>query len=110
MLETFEAANCESSFRLYPVDMLILSRLEKISFGGGLTYHLNPKLSIVAPGLNDSFSFDNALGFKIEANYIFPSKTEASYSLGLEYTNIDYDYEGTSFDGSGFNLMLTSSF
>lgn len=110
MFDTVDAENGDASFRRYPLDMLILSRVEKISFGGGLTYHLNPKLSIDAPGFNESYSFDSALGFKIEANYIFPSKTAASYSLGLEYTSIDYDFEGTSFDGSGFNLMLKSSF
>lgn len=110
MFDSVDAENGDASFRRYPLDMLILSRVEKISFGGGLTYHLNPKLSIDVPGFNESFSFDNALGFKIEANYIFPSKTTANYSLGLEYTSIDYDFEGTSIDGSGFNLMLKSSF
>lgn len=110
MFDTVDAENGDASFKRFPLDMLLLSRKENISFGGGLTYHLNPSLSIDAPGLDQSFDFDDALGFKIEANYVFPSSSTTSYSLGLEYTEIDYEFRGVSFDGSGFSLMLKSSF
>lgn len=110
MFDSVDAENGDASFKRFPLDMVILSRVNSISFGGGITYHMNPALSIDAPGLKGDVDFDNALGFKAEANYQFPSKSAASYSIGLEYTNIDYKINGFSVDGSGFNLMLKSSF
>lgn len=110
MFDSADAENADATFKRFPLDMLVLSRADNISFGGGITYHLNPSLNIDGPGFDDSYDFDDALGIKVEANYIFPSNTSTNYSVGLEYTNIDYEYRNVSFDGSGFSLMLKSSF
>ncbi|NVK39439.1 MAG: hypothetical protein HWE18_16040 [Gammaproteobacteria bacterium] len=106
MFDSVDATNGDAKFSRYPLDLLLLSKANNISFGGGLTYHLNPTLSVNAPGFSGDADFDNALGFKVEANLHFNKQQFVNSSIGLEYTSIDYEIDGYSFDGSGINLTF----
>ncbi len=110
MFDSVNASNGDAKFSRYPLDVLLLTQSNNISFGGGLTYHLSPSLSVNAPNLNGEVTFDDALGFKIEANFHFSKQNFANSSLGLEYSSIDYELDGYSYDGSGINLTYKTVF
>jgi len=44
------ASNGDITFMRYPVDVLVFYNMEKVRFGGGATYHLNPKLRATGAG------------------------------------------------------------
>jgi len=81
------AENGEINWTRYPLEALVFHRVQQFRFGGGLTYHINPKLdgSGVVGGLN--VKFKDALGFILQADYVIWKGLAA----GLRYTSIDYE-------------------
>ncbi len=65
----------------------------KVYFGGGLTQHFNPKLTID----DDSREYDASPGFHLEAGW-------GPISLG--WTSMTYTYDSTDFDASSFDVNL----
>jgi hypothetical protein len=85
-----DASNGDIDWTMMPLEGLVFYRVEKWRFGGGLAYHLNPKLegSGVVGGL--SVKFDDALGFILQADYLI----NRNMALGARYTNVKYEPEG----------------
>jgi hypothetical protein len=93
-----------------PLDLLGFYRAGAHRFGGGLTYHLNPKFDsdFDFAGGDGAADFDNALGAVIEYDYFF----NEHISLGVRYTNIKYQLSDIDddIDGSYGGLMLNGYF
>ena len=100
-----DAANGDVEWTRFPLEALAFYRLQKVRFGGGLAYHLNPKLegSGVVGGLN--VKFKNAAGAVLQADWLV---TDA-LALGLRYTAIEYDAKG-AFTGSAKSNGLGVTF
>lgn len=84
------ASNGDIDWQRFPIDALVLYKVDQWRFGGGLTYHLNPTFrgSGVASVLD--VDFDNALGALAEIDfYVSPQ-----LYLGAVYTMIEYEPKG----------------
>ncbi len=102
------ARNGDATFQRFPIDVLGFYRIGNHRFGGGITYHIDPKFSADAPGAHETVNFDNALGGVVEYDYFFGR----SLSVGLRGTVIDYkssDIEG-NVNGNYIGLMLNGYF
>ena len=90
-----DATNGDVEWTRFPLEALAFYRFQKVRLGGGLTYHLSPKLegSGVVGGLN--VTFKDAAGAVLQADWLV---TDA-LALGLRYTAIEYDAKG-AFTGS----------
>ena len=66
--------------------------------GGGLTYHLDPELTV----LSTPFEFDDSLGLVLEADYVLPT----GLYFGGKFTIIDYEYQGASVDGNSLGFVV----
>jgi hypothetical protein len=107
--DSISASNGEVEFSRLPLDALVFYRFPSpsIRVGGGLTYHLNPKLSGsgVAGGLNASF--DDALGFVLQADYVFPKL----FLVGVRYTQLEYEASnGAKAKSNGAGLTFSVRF
>ena len=85
------ASNGDIDWSVLPLDALVFYRLPKFRLGGGLTYHLGPKLKGggVASTLNAKYK--DALGFVLQADYLFTRRL----ALGVRYTNVNYKASST---------------
>lgn len=99
-------SNGEVDWRRFPLEALWFYRFEKVRLGGGLTYHLNPKLdgSGVVGGIDTKF--DDALGVVLQGDW----RVSESFTLGLRYTSIEYQVSGTSFKAKGNGLGVTAGY
>lgn len=90
-----DGSNGDIDWTRVPIDALVFYRTQHFRFGGGLTYHINPKLegSGVVGGL--SVDFKDALGVILQADWRITQKI----NLGLRYTNLEYKAED-NFTGS----------
>jgi hypothetical protein len=70
--------------------------------GGGLTYHVSPKLSGsgVAGGVN--VKVDDALGVVLQGDWLITQRV----SLGLRYTNLSYKANGVSANSDGVGITF----
>lgn len=105
--DSVNADNGDIDFNRFPLELLYFYKVNNWRLGGGLTYHLNPKLkgSGVASGINANF--DDALGFVIQSHY----SLDETFSIGVRYTIIDYEGEGLkTIDANSFGLTLGYSF
>ena len=96
-------SNGEVDWRRYPLEALWFYRFEKVRLGGGLTYHLNPKLdgSGVVGGIDTKF--DDALGVVLQGDW----RVNEGLTLGLRYTSIEYQVSGSSFKAKANGLGVT---
>ena len=78
-----------------PLEALAFYRFQHVRFGGGLTYHINPKLegSGLVGGLD--VEFKNALGVVLQADW----RITELIASAARYTFLEYDAEG-AFTGS----------
>lgn len=105
---TVSASNGDIDWTLMPIDMLVFYRLPQWRFGGGLTYHLSPRLkgSGVVGGLD--VKFDDALGFVLQGDYLI----RPNLAVGARYTNVKYEPKGggTSAKSDGIGLTFAYRF
>ena len=92
------------SFKRYPFDLVALYNQGHQHFGGGLTYHANPKLN--GNGHVPDLTFKDAVGAVLEYQYRI---------FGFRYTAIRYRVEGPctgrcSFDGSTLGFFFNFVF
>ena len=104
-----DAENGDLEWTRWPLEALAFYRLERLRFGGGLTYHLSPRIegSGVVGGLD--IKFKNALGVVLQADW----RATDSLGLGLRYTFLEYDAKGNftgSAKASGFGFTASYSF
>lgn len=100
-----DATNGDVEWTRFPLEVLAFYRFQKARLGGGLAYHLNPKLegSGVVGGLN--VEFKNAAGAVLQADWLV---TDA-LALGIRYTALEYDAKGP-FTGSAKSNGVGVSF
>jgi hypothetical protein len=92
------------SFTRYPVELVALYSVGNQHFGGGLSYHANPKLN--ANGHAPDVVFKDPLGLVLEYQYRI---------FGFRYTNIRYQVDGPcirrcSYDGSTLGFFFNFIF
>jgi hypothetical protein len=89
------ADNGDIEWTRIPLEALAFYRFPRARVGGGLTYHINPKLegSGVVGGLD--IEFKNALGLVLQADWLITR----NIALGGRFTFVEYDAEG-AFTGS----------
>ena len=99
-------SNGEVDWRRFTLEGLWFYRFEKVRAGGGLTYHVEPKLdgSGVVGGIDTRF--DNALGIVLQGDWRFSE----SFTFGLRYTAIEYQVSGTSFKAKANGLGVTTAY
>lgn len=101
--DTINAENGGVDFYRYPLEALLMYKAaEKVYLGGGLSYHLNPKISADGIATGSNIDFDNALGFVIEMDYVL---SNGGY-LGIKFTSIDYEAFGQSASGNSIGGLL----
>lgn len=84
------ASNGEIEFTRLPLDALVFYRFPDFRVGGGLTYHLNPKLSGSGVASGANVGFDDAAGLVLQADYVFAKQ----FAVGGRYTMLDYKARG----------------
>ncbi len=92
------------TFTRYPIDLLALYNVGNQHFGGGLTYHANPKLN--GNGHVPDVVFKDPVGVVLEYQYRV---------FGFRYTNIRYKVDGAcsgrcSYDGSTLGFFFNFVF
>lgn len=92
------------SFTRYPIELVALYDYGKQRFGGGLTYHADPKFN--GNGHVPDIVFKDAVGAVLEYQYRF---------IGLRYTYVRYKVEGActgrcSFNGSNLGFFFNFVF
>jgi hypothetical protein len=101
-----DADNGDVSFARWPIDVLAFYRTGNHRFGGGLTYHMNPKFDIdIDYYVDDSIDFDDALGFVVEYDYFFTN----NFSVGVRGTLIDYEASDYSDEISGNSIGVVAN-
>lgn len=104
--ESINATNGDIDFTRYPLELLVFYNLNTWRVGGGLTHHLNPKVSSSGAGTAfiGSGNYDNATGFVLQVDFL----SGKQMAIGLRYTSIDYKPEGggTSAKGDGVGFSL----
>jgi hypothetical protein len=101
-----DADNGDIDWTMMPVEALLFYRLPQWRLGGGLAYHVNPKLkgSGVVGGLN--VSFDDALGVVLQADYLIGQ----GMAVGVRYTNVKYEVSGGGSSVKGGGIGGTFSY
>jgi hypothetical protein len=99
--------NGDVDFGRIPLEALVFYRLEKLRLGGGLTYHVDPKLDGSGVLSSVNVDFDNALGLVLQGDYRFGEH----FTLGLRYTGIKYE-ASAPFSGSvkGNGIGVTAGY
>src|SRR6266705_354390 len=88
----------------FPLEVLVFYRLPQFRLGGGLTYHLSPKLS--GSGFaSGSLKYDDSAGYVLQADYLLQKIT-----VGLRYTSLDYKLGGDSVKSNGAGITFGISF
>ena len=104
-----DARNGDIEWTRFPLEALAFYRFARVRVGGGLAYHISPRLegSGVVGGLD--VKFKNALGGVLQADWRFTEKIAA----GLRYTILEYDAK-EAFAGSaksnGVGLTFSMNF
>lgn len=85
-----------------PLQFTIRKRFGPHQVGGGATYHLSPDYEECFDGLGcNNFEFDSALGFNILYSY-----TLNKVFITGQYTFMDYEIFGTSWDADSLGLYV----
>jgi hypothetical protein len=104
--QSITAANGDVTWTRFPLEALVFYRAPKFRVGGGLTYHLSPKLSGsgVAGGLN--VNVDDALGVVLQGDWLITQRI----SVGLRYTNLSYKANGVKANSDGVGVTFGARF
>lgn len=70
-----------------PLEVIEFYRVNDLRMGLGISYHLNPQLSVSVPGTSYVDKYNNALGFVAQIGW---SPIKGSYGIDLRYTSIKY--------------------
>ncbi len=100
-IDTSFASNGDVTWSRYPIELLEFYTVNNWRFGGGFTYHINPKLDGDGIASNINFSFDDAFGYIIEAGYLFRD----FFYVDLRYTGIEYSKWNISIDGNSVGVI-----
>ena len=100
------ASNGDITWTRYPLEVLAFYRMPKFRLGGGLTYHLSPKLKASGAAGSFNVTVDDALGVVLQADYLFTPK----FSVGGRYTILEYKANGVPAKSDGVGITIGFSF
>jgi hypothetical protein len=97
------AENGDVAFIRIPLELMLFTKGESVSFGVGFSYHLgsNYSASGTFTGGDLDVDFDDALGAVAEVDFKFGSENQAY--IGVKATSIDYETSNTSLGTTTFN-------
>jgi hypothetical protein len=103
---SISASNGDITWTRFPLEALVFYRFPNVRLGGGLTYHVSPKLkgSGVVGGLN--VKVDDALGAVLQADYLITQKV----SVGGRYTLLEYKANGVAAKSNGVGITFGMTF
>lgn len=104
-----DASNGDVEWTRFPLEALAFYRFQKVRLGGGLAYHISPRLegTGVIGGLD--VKFKNAAGLVVQADWLITDALAA----GLRYTVLEYDAKAPvsgKFKSDGLGLTFSWSF
>lgn len=85
--DRINASNGDVTFSRYPIDALAMYKAGDWEWGGGLTYHLSPKLDGGGVASSLTADFENALGFLLSGERNF---SNGNFYVGGRFTSINY--------------------
>ncbi len=94
--------NQEVTWTRFPLEVLAFYRMPKFRLGGGLTYHLSPKLKASGTLANFSVNVDDAAGAVLQADYFLTRK----FTLGGRYTILEYKANGVPAKSNGVGITF----
>ena len=101
-------SNGDLTWRRFPVDVLGFYRFKHLRIGGGLTYHLAPKVSGSGVAGGATHEYDAALGYVLQADWLFSGADSGKGAyVGLRYTNLEYELKGGGFTASADSVGLS---
>jgi Outer membrane protein beta-barrel domain len=100
-----DADNGEVEWTRFPIEALAFYRFPRVRLGGGLTYHMSPRIETSGAVGNPDVKFKNALGAVLQADWLITDKI----ALGGRYTILEYDAKG-DFAGSAKSNGIGISF
>lgn len=103
--DSVDAENGDIEFSRFPINALVLYKLDEWRLGGGLTYHLDPSLEVsgAGAGFASNTDYDDALGFLLDARYFFAQRAY----VGARLTFIEYESQaGATFDGNSVGVVI----
>ena len=103
--DSVEATNGSLEWDRYPLEALQFYKHDAWRMGGGITYHMNPKIS-GSGFVSGSISLDNALGFVVEADYTLQNNAY----FGVRGTFIDYEIANESINGNSLGVIVGGRF
>jgi hypothetical protein len=100
--------NGEVDWTRYPLDALVFYRWSRLRAGGGVTYHIGPKLKGDGDAAGLKVRFENAFGFALQADY----RITDYFTAGVRYTAIEYETKAspavtTKSSGVGITFGMT---
>ena len=101
--------NQDAEFKTTTFDAIYCHQVSAHRFGIGAAYHIEPEVNGDFRGVSSNgLDFDDATGLIIQYSY----ELMRGYSVGLRYTDMEYEVNGDSFDGSsvGFVFSLYEDF
>jgi hypothetical protein len=103
------AENGDVEWTRFPIEALGFYRFPRVRVGGGLTYHVSPRIETSGAVGNPDVKFKNALGAVLQADWLVTEKI----AVGGRYTILEYDAKD-AFSGSaksnGFGISFSMSF
>jgi hypothetical protein len=106
--QTISADNGELTWSRVPVDVLAFYLAEHVRVGGGLTYHMSPKLDGDGVVSGISGEFENSLGYLVQVDW----RINESMSVGGRFTFLSYTIEGSSekAQSNGLGVVFSGRF
>lgn len=106
-MDLINASNGRVRWTRYPVDLLAFYRFWKLRVGGGVTYHLNPRVTGSGTASSIDQTYDAALGYVVQADFLFSGAEESNGAyLGIRFTGMDYDRKGGGFTAKANSVGL----
>jgi len=106
--DSISADNGDLDFTRMPLEVLVMNKGGYWMLGGGIGYHLSPKLKAdaISIGLSGTADFDDALGFVLAADYNSKGEFAGDWYLGGRITIIDYENQFGSISGNSVGVVL----
>lgn len=115
-VDQINGSNGDTSFTRFPLEVIGFARFEKVRIGAGISHHISPKYERDVDGDPKlSAKFDDATGFVIQADYLFGSFSSGTGTIGIRYTDIEYELKSVGsataagankLDGSNIGISL----
>ena len=100
--DSINASNGDITWTRYPLEVLAFYRMPKFRLGGGLTYHISPKLKASGAAGNFNVKVDDAAGVVLQADYLLTRKL----TLGGRYTILEYKANGVPAKSNGVGITF----